>query len=147
MIVVVDASVAAMWYLPQAHSEHAMALLASDHDLVAPELLRLEVGSVLLRAVRRRAMTRAEAREAVGAMLPEGVRLVPVADGSVRALDVAAEFGGSIYDAVYVALARDLGAPISTSDAQLVSTARKAGVPAALIRHGVPALERVASTR
>ena len=138
MIVVVDASVAVMWYLPQAHSEQAIGLLGSGHDLVAPELLGLELGSAMLRALRRGELTREETTDVIHSLLPEAVRLLPGRAGQVEApLNIAIEHGGSIYDAVYIALARSLDAPISTNDIELAATAEKSGVRAALIEQGL----------
>jgi predicted nucleic acid-binding protein len=138
MIVVVDASVAAMWYLPQRYSERAVSLLGSGHDLVAPDLLRLEVGSALLRAVRRKELTRGEAGEVIRSLLPEAVRFLPPGEEVAAPFEIAERHGGSIYDAVYIALARALRAPISTDDAELARTARKAGVTAVLVKDDFP---------
>ena len=141
MIVVVDASVATMWYLPQAFSEQAIDLLGSGHDLVAPNLMRIEVGSALLRGLRRKELNPEETIEAIRSLLPEAVRLLPTSAEQVEAsLAIAVEHGGSINDAIYVALARTLDAPISTSDKEMAATAWKAGVQASLIADGVSAL-------
>jgi predicted nucleic acid-binding protein len=138
MIVVVDASVAAMWYLPERHSDRAVGLLGSGHDLVAPVLLRLEVGSALLRAVRRKELTRGEAHQVIRSLLPEAVRFLPLDEEVTAPFEIAERYGGSIYDAVYIALARALRAPISTDDAQLARTARKAGITAVLVKDDFP---------
>lgn len=141
MIVVVDASVAAMWYLPQAYSEQAVGLLGSGHDLVAPELMRLEVGNALLRGLRRKELTGEEATRVVRSLLPEAVRLLPTsADQAEASFEIAIVHGGSIYDAVYIALAQSLDAPISTNDFELAATARSSGVRAAIIADGLEAL-------
>ncbi len=141
MIVVVDASVATMWYLPQTNSEQAIGLLGSSHDLVAPNLIRIEVGSALLRGLRRNELTREETMKAIRSLLPEAVRLLSTSAEQVEAsLEIAVEHGGSIYDAIYIALARSLDAPISTNDVDMAATARKAEVQASLIAAGVPAL-------
>jgi predicted nucleic acid-binding protein len=49
-MIVVDASVAALWFLPQALSDQAGELLSSAEELVGPPLLRLEVESAVPRA-------------------------------------------------------------------------------------------------
>ena len=137
MTVVVDASVAVMWYLPHAHGERAIDLLGSGHDLVAPELLALEVSGALLRALRRGELSGEEATEVIHSLLPEAVRLLPNRAGPAEApLQIAIEHGGSIYDAVYIALARSLDAPISTNDTEMAVTAERSGVRAALIAQG-----------
>ena len=47
MTLVVDASVAVKWFLPEIDSDQALALLASDAVFHAPELLRLEIANAL----------------------------------------------------------------------------------------------------
>ena len=138
MILVVDASVAAMWFLPEPLSEEAALLLAPRYDLVAPDLILLEVGGVLLRALRRDEIGLAEATEAFAARLPAAVRTFPAVDDGEAAFDVARRHGGTIYDAVYVALARRLNAPVITNDAGLASVARKAKARARMIADGAP---------
>ena len=50
---VVDASVAVKWFLPEAQSDAARALLGSGHDLIAPELVYAELGIALVKRVRK----------------------------------------------------------------------------------------------
>lgn len=140
MIVIVDASVAAKWFLPEEHSDHAALLLAPEYELVAPDLIRLEVGSALLKALRRNEITVADCIEALGALLPGAVRTVRSADHAEAAFEYARRFGGSVYDAIYVSVARDLGARIVTDDARLAAVAGKMGVDASMIAEGAPAL-------
>ena len=45
--IVIDASVAVKWFLPEQDSDAARAILHFGHDLLAPDLLYAEVGSVL----------------------------------------------------------------------------------------------------
>ena len=44
---VVDASIAVKWYVPEANSTQAAAILESGAELLAPDLLVAEVGKVL----------------------------------------------------------------------------------------------------
>ena len=138
MILVVDASVAAKWFLPEPLSDTAALLLEPRYDLVAPDLILLEVGGVLLRALRRDEIDLAEASEAFAARLPAAVRTFPAAEDGEAAFDIARRHGGTIYDAVYLALARRLEAPVITNDEGLVDVARKAKVRALMIGDGPP---------
>ena len=140
MIVIVDASVAAMWFVPEQHSDRAALLLDPEYQLVAPDLIRLEVGSALLKAIRRNEVTLEDGEEALGTLLPTAVRMLRSEDHFETAFDIAHRLGGSIYDAIYIALARTLDAPIATNDVDMAATARKAEVQASLIAAGVPAL-------
>ena len=142
---IVDASVATMWFVPEQHSDRAALLLAPEYQLVAPDLIRLEVGSTLLKAIRRNDVTLEDGEEALGTLLPAAVRTLRSEDHVETAFDIAQRLGGSIYDAIYIALARTLDAPISTNDLDMAATARKAGVQASLIADGVPALPHLSA--
>jgi len=72
---VVDASVAVKWFLPEPDAEPAVALLRAGHRLIAPDLLWIEVASVLWKVVRRGSLTAGPAR---GATLP-AARSAPAA--------------------------------------------------------------------
>ena len=52
MIMIVDASVAAKWYLPEEDSDKALALLGMPLQLFAPSLIKLEVCAAITRRVR-----------------------------------------------------------------------------------------------
>ncbi len=87
-------------------------------------------------------MSGEETTEVIHSLLPDAVRLLPSRAGQVEApLEIAIEHGGSIYDAVYIALARTLDAPISTNDTEMAATAEKSGVRATLIAQGFEPLE------
>jgi len=51
-MIVVDASVIAKWFLPEAGTEEAMALIEGPLPLIAPSLIRLEVYSAITRRYR-----------------------------------------------------------------------------------------------
>ena len=139
MIVTVDASVAAMWFVPQKHSDRASLYLASDYQLVAPDLILLEIGSVLLKAVGRKELTAAESRDVLRSLLPGALRIVTAAEHAETAFGIAQRFGGSIYDAVYIAVARALDIPVLTNDRGLARVAERAKVRALLVGDMPPA--------
>lgn len=78
---------------------------------MAPDLIHLEVGSTLLKAMRRDEVPITDSVEVLSALLPAAIRALPSADHVETAFEIARGHGGSIYDAVYIALARTLGAP------------------------------------
>jgi predicted nucleic acid-binding protein len=133
MTLVVDASVAVCWYLPQPLSGAATEILETPEPLVAPGLLQLELASVLLRAVRRGELTAREAMLVTEELLPRAVGLVPVWPPVETVLELATLHGGSVYDAVYVVTARGLQAGLVTAHPQQAAIARAAGVEARLI--------------
>ena len=124
MIVVVDASVAAMWFLPEPHSESAALLLDAKCELIAPDLMRLEVASAFLKAARRGAIDFADA---VAGLAPS-VRFERSGPYAEPAFEVAERHGGSVYDGIYVALAKAFSAVVATNDMELAKTARSAEV-------------------
>ncbi len=138
MIVIVDASVAAMWFLPEKHSRNAALLLAPEYDLAAPDLIHLEVASTLLKALRKKEITAEDGQEALRLLSLAGVRMVPSADHVGAAFRIAERYGGSLYDAVYISVARGLDAALATNDAELARAAERAGVRAFMIRKGPP---------
>jgi predicted nucleic acid-binding protein len=135
-VLVVDASVATLWFLPQSHSREARAVLSLPRALIAPALLQLEVGSALLRAVRRHEMLPEIARESVFDVLPEAVELMEVGGLLRQAYALASDYGGSLADAKYIALAKSSGALLITEDAQMHAVASRARVPARLLGDG-----------
>ena len=120
MKVVLDASVAVKWYIPERNHEEARALrddyLDGTHDLLAPALLPFEV----VNALRYSGYYDGERLVEASATFPEyGIDLVPYRDlGSVA--DVATSLDIAIYDAAYVALALTTDGSVYTADSGLV---------------------------
>ena len=63
MRLVVDASVAVKWFLPEIHSRAAGRLLSEALDLIAPDLIWSELGNVLWKRWRRRELGEESALE------------------------------------------------------------------------------------
>lgn len=138
MNLVIDASVAAMWFLPEPHSQNALLLLASEYDLAAPDLIRAEVASALLKAARLNWIGAEHARRSLEEMATAPIRLHPAIDHVNAAFHLAQRHGGPLYDATYISLAQFLRAPLITNDAALAAVARAAGVRASLVADGPP---------
>ena len=88
-MLVVDASVAVLWFVPQERAEAASAILATRVRLVAPRLLRLEAASPLLRAVRRGEMPAAQARHILEVLIPASVTFADEPSDEIDAFEVA----------------------------------------------------------
>jgi predicted nucleic acid-binding protein len=129
MIVVVDASVAAMWFLPEPRSELAASLLDAPCEIVAPDLLHIEVANAFLKAARRGAIDSTDAAAALARLAAPSVRFEHSGSYAETAFELAERHGGSVYDGVYIALAKALSATIATNDTELAQTARSAAVP------------------
>jgi len=137
-VIVVDASVALQWIVPERDGQaDAESVLTAD-ALIAPDLLLVEVANAL-----RRKIAGGEARleQALGGMrtLSSTVQLVPVGpDLVISALEMAVEMDHPAYDCVYLALARANSAQVATRDSELARRAAKAGLGYLVARLPLP---------
>ena len=128
---VVDASVAAKWYLrDEQFISPSLALLRSHQEgaavLTAPHFIRYEVTRSLLRAGEEARISEEDARRQLEHFL--GLRIHMEEDPDSRLLAAHAlsrNLGVSFYDALYVALAQELGFRFVTADAELYHRARR----------------------
>ncbi len=117
---VIDASVAAKWYLPEEHSEAAEGLLDDRFLRHAPEALYVEVANVLWKRCHQRGELTAEQVRAIRARLDAApLEVYPTRDLLDDAVPIALETGRTVYDAIYVALAARLGCRLVTADRRL----------------------------
>lgn len=113
---VVDASVASKWLLPEEHSAAARRLLAQPDDLHAPDLISSEVGNVLWKRWRRGELAAAEAEALIADWRVAPLTLHdarPLLQGAWR---IARAAERTVYDSLYLALAEHLGCPLVTAD-------------------------------
>jgi predicted nucleic acid-binding protein len=119
-MIVVDASVAVKWFIPEAGEEAAAKLLGGKKRLIAPALIRLEVTGAIIRRYREGHLSEKKAREgaqAWEAMLQHRVvRLVPDAELFDDAVHMAFLAKHTLADCLYLAVAKGLGAPVITAD-------------------------------
>jgi len=120
---VVDASVAVKWHLvDEEHSDMSALLLRQFMigalEIVAPSHIRFEVTSAITVATtgRESRLTVEEGREAIEEFLAIGITTVDRNDLILAAFRLVHEFGVSIYDALYLAVARDVRVPLLTAD-------------------------------
>jgi predicted nucleic acid-binding protein len=124
---VLDASVAAKWFLPSGETlaGEAVALLkrfaGGRLGLLVPDLFWPEVGNIFWKASRGGRMSKGAAREAVASMSSCGIRTAPSQPLLGQALEIAAEFDRTVYDAIYVALAVESNHPLVTADERLAN--------------------------
>lgn len=119
-MIVVDASVAAKWYLPEAGSEAAIELMCGPDLLCAPELIRLEVLAALTRRVRLGEAsadeTGARCRDWLRHLGAGAVSLVPEHEILDDAIALSLEIRHNVQDCLYLAIARRLDASLITAD-------------------------------
>ena len=115
----VDASVAVKWFLPEEHSDEARALLASEHTLIAPDLIIVETADVFWKNVRRGALTPEKAEEGLDLLFRVPIGLTPSPRLTQAALRIAIETDRSVYDCLYLALANASGCRLVTADTRI----------------------------
>ncbi len=114
---VVDASVAIKWYIPEPDSVQAVPLLDGRAQLLAPDLLTAELGNILWKKTRAGELTRADAVDIADAFVSVcPVTIWPSTLLLRGALDIAVNFQRPIYDALYLALAVAQNCPFVTAD-------------------------------
>lgn len=119
-MLVVDASAVAELVLGTAKGR-AVAAALGDHTLHAPELMPLEVASVLRGLVRAREIQAGDLPQMLADLRSLGVELYEHLPMLGRVLDLRDNV--TVYDAIYLALAEVLDAPLLTCDKKLAAAA------------------------
>jgi predicted nucleic acid-binding protein len=126
---VLDTSVAAAWYLPEAFAMAARRwqarLLEGRVRLVVPSLHYWELANVLRTYVRRSELAADLAAEIYALHLDAPLEVVEPQRGEV--LRTALELGATAYDAVFIAVSRELGAPLLTAERRTTPWVAKLG--------------------
>lgn len=125
---VVDASVAMKWFLPSDQeplAEQAHRVLAAyvngETALSIPDLFFAECGNILWKAERQGRCDATTTEQALSALLDAGFTTFPSAPLLRSAMRLARAFECTVYDSLYVALAREQGATLVTADSKLVN--------------------------
>lgn len=123
-MIVVDASVVVKWFTMEPRHEEARRLLLGDEQLLAPDIVAVEVANAMWVKTGRGEISASEAARAVAAVAGGGqpdlrpsVPLVP------RAFELARHLGHPVYDCIYLALAEETGALLLTADQRLQTAA------------------------
>jgi len=127
--VVVDASVAVKWFLPEAGESlvsQAVALLdAFDEEevrFVVPDLFYVETASAIWKAVRVGRVPRAYGDQALVFLTQRKFPTVPSLKLLDIAFQIAADHGRTVYDCLYVALAVQTNSQLITADERLANS-------------------------
>lgn len=124
---VVDASVAIKWVVDEQQRDTARRFLLDNADLVAPELLLVEIANILRSKVARQEIGREQARGALEAVRLAVPTLVPDKDLVGHALDLTLRLDHPTYDCMYLACAADHDANFITADARLIGKLKQTG--------------------
>lgn len=126
MIAVVDASVVVKLFVHEPDAAAAEAVV-SRTDVVAPELILLEVGN----ALRRKASDGDVPVETVLSalhLIRRRFTLTPDADLAIRAAELALAIDHPVSDCVYLALAEQVDGTLVTADRRLVELGGTLGI-------------------
>jgi predicted nucleic acid-binding protein len=119
-MIVVDASVAVKWFIPEAGEEAAATLLGGKKRLMAPALIRLEVAGAIIRRFREGHLSEKKAREgtqAWDAMLQHRViHLVKEEELFDDAVQMAFLAKHALADCMYLVAAKRLHVQLITAD-------------------------------
>ena len=116
MRLVVDASVAIAYFVPERFSKGALLWLSGPHSLFAPDFLVVEAINVLWNKMRRGEITRAEAEDVPTALTRGDIPLLASSRYAGTAWRMAGELDHSLYDCFYLALAAAEGGVLVTAD-------------------------------
>jgi predicted nucleic acid-binding protein len=124
---IVDASVAARWFVPALAWPRATALLESSPALFAPELILAETANAFWKCSKAGFMTQEEMRSALRQLPSFFAQLSTIHELLGEAADIAGATNHPVYDCFYVALAQREGLPLVTADKRLALAAK--GLP------------------
>jgi predicted nucleic acid-binding protein len=129
MTLVIDASIAATWFIPDETSAATDSILrrVNNEGAHVPDLFWHEMRNVLVIACRRRRLSVDEARLSISRMLQLPITTSRVSD-SMIIFDLAQRHQITAYDAAYLALAIELKLLLATQDKKLIEAARQQGV-------------------
>lgn len=129
MRLVVDASVAVKWLVPEADSEQARRVYSDWKQglvqLLAPSLLVAEVANVLWKKAKTNELHSAHAAGLFRDFKLLNLSLVPIEGLVLHALDFSFIYKHPVYDCIYVALALRERCPLLTADEELFSKISK----------------------
>jgi predicted nucleic acid-binding protein len=120
MTLVVDASIAAKWFVEEDGREQALHIL-DVADRQAPDLIVAEIANVIWKKAVRGQVSEAQARF-IGAALPRYFEALHSAGALVEsAIAIGLALRHPIHDCLYLACARRLGARLVTADQRLLT--------------------------
>jgi predicted nucleic acid-binding protein len=135
---VLDTSVAVKWYLPEDLHEQALGLArrvqTGEVELLAPGTLQPEFFNALWQQHKRNNLPVDEVRSAWEQFALDPVTLYLAEDLMPRAAEITFETGVIVYDALFLALAEEVGTVVVTADSRLLKSLEETA-HARLARH------------
>ena len=119
--IVVDASVAAKWFLPEPDAPAALRLLDGRYRLAAPDLIRSEFGNIVWKLHARGTLDTKEASDMIEHFLSMPLEIHDSTYLLAPALQIAIATKRTVYDSLYLALAVELDGTVMTADERWVN--------------------------
>lgn len=113
---VVDTSVAVKWFFEEEYFETARAILKPENTLIAPDLMFIEISSVLWKRVRSGLITPEDAHIILKTLLKMPIVFYSSIELSDFGMEIAIKIDRSVYDSLYIALAQAQNATVITAD-------------------------------
>lgn len=124
---VVDTSVVVKYFLVEEDTDKATAILTAfvhqDMSLYMPDLLLAEFANVLWK--RRTSLTLENAASHIQDLIALDITVVSTKNIIQRAHTIACTTGRTVYDALYIALAEQIGCDMVTADEWLYNAVHK----------------------
>jgi predicted nucleic acid-binding protein len=123
---VVDASTAIKWFVPELWHREALALLLGEEPLAAPDIIVAEIANIAWKKALQHEITPTPTQALDIAMVaPQGFsELRPSSVLVEQATHLALELEHPVYDCLYLACAAELGTSLVTADERLVEAVR-----------------------
>ncbi len=118
-VCVVDASVAAKWFIEEEHADSALSVLIRPDELHAPDFFLLEMDNVFCKWIRRGVVSVTDGRDLREALRRCPIQMHPFSSLVDSAFTIANETRRDLYDCLYVALAVTLDGKMVTADRRL----------------------------
>lgn len=122
---VIDASVAAKWFIPESDSTKAMKYLNGRFRLLAPDLIHTELANVFWKLEKRGILNRDETLGLVEDFLSLPLEIYDTRAILGPALEIAIATKRTVYDSLYLALAIEINGIVVTADARWVNALKR----------------------
>jgi predicted nucleic acid-binding protein len=116
---IVDASVAAKWFIEEEYSNAAFSVLQNDNQLHAPDFFFLEMDNIFWKWIQRGLITVSDGNDLRSTLPQYPITTHPLIPLLGSAFTIANQTRQSMYDSLYVALATLLNGQMITADRRL----------------------------
>ncbi|KJW04351.1 type II toxin-antitoxin system VapC family toxin [Rickettsia argasii] len=127
---VLDSSIALSWLMPDEVASLDILDKTITEEAIVPAIWELEIGNVLLCAERAKRLTINQRHQAIYTLKDLYIKIDQITLEHIwfETMDLAVQYGLTLYDASYLELALRCGLPIATLDKSLKQASKAAGV-------------------